>query len=407
MELKKGLNRRNFISMMGVLGLAGACPLPTMAFSEESQPAENNEILKAGPYLQAAYHDRITVRWITNVPCYSWVEYGESPVKLDKKVHTLNSGLIEAYNTINGIKLKKLQAGTNYHYRICSKVILDFIPNKIVYGNTYNSPVYSFITPALKADRLEFIVLNDIHDRPESFDVLMKFKGTTKKDFVFLNGDMFNFQTDENQLVDHLLKPLSTLIASTTPLVFSRGNHETRGKFARQLNKYFDGGEESYYYSFQQGPAYIIVLDSGEDKADEVIVYGAIVDFDAYRIEQAEWLEKEIQKEEFKQAKYKIVFSHIPFYNSPDNPGNGHGTVHCREQWGPLLNKAKIDVLISGHTHRYGIHPAIPGEHNYPIVIGGGPSDGKRTIMQVKADQNALNVQMFDDSGKMVGSLTI
>jgi len=404
--IMKNLNRRNFISAMGLLGMAGACPLPVQA-SVEVPKRENTDILNVGPYLQAAFSDRITVRWLTNPTCYSWVEYGENTGNLDKKAHTVSSGLIEAFNTNNSVKLKGLLPGRDYHYRICSRVILDFIPNKIVYGETYISPVYSFMTPEINADKVEFLVFNDIHDRPESFKALMQYHGKTTEDFVFLNGDMFNFQTDENQLVDHLLKPLAELFASTTPFILSRGNHETRGKFARQLNNYFDGGKESYYYSFQQGPAYIIVLDSGEDKADEVSFYGGIVDFDDYRVEQAEWLEREIEKKEFRKAKYRIVFSHIPTHNSAENPGNGHGTVHCRELWTPLLNKGNIDVLISGHTHRPAIHPAIPGQHNYPIVIGGGPGDGRRTVIKVKADKDELNLRMFDDSGKIIGSITL
>jgi len=71
------------------------------------------------------------------------------------------------------------------------------------------------------------------------------------------------------------------------------------------------------------------------------------------------------------------------------------------------LNKAKINLLISGHTHKYGIHPAVQGQHNYPIVIGGGPADGKRTIINVKADNSNLDLQMIDDSGKMVGILNL
>ncbi|GEO06493.1 hypothetical protein AAE02nite_41570 [Adhaeribacter aerolatus] len=72
-----------------------------------------------------------------------------------------------------------------------------------------------------------------------------------------------------------------------------------------------------------------------------------------------------------------------------------------------MLNKAKIDVLISGHTHKYGVHLPVEGQHNYPIIIGGGPADTKRTIINVTADQKALNLQMFDDSGKQVGALKI
>lgn len=400
MELTQKTNRRNFLSALGILGFAGALPIPTLADPKEPKQ-DIGAILKAGPYLQAAYHDKITIRWITHVPCYSWVEYGEVPDKLDCKTHTLKDGLVTAYNTNNAVKVENLLPGKNYHYRVCSREILDFIPNKIVYGATFASPVSAFKTSVSNADKVEFVVLNDIHDRPESFEVLMKYQGDTRKDFVFLNGDMFNFQTDEDQLVNHLINPLGNIFAANTPFILSRGNHEARGKFARHLCDYFDGGKERYYYSFKHGPVYAIVLDSGEDKGDEVAVYGGIVDFDAYRLAQLEWLKEEVQRKEFRKAKFKIVFSHIPTYYS----GSGHGTLHCREHWGPVLNKAKIDLMISGHTHKYGIHPAVKGQHDYPIVIGGGPANGKRTIMNVKVNHKVLNLRMFDDSGKLVGSL--
>ena len=144
-------------------------------------------------------------------------------------------------------------------------------------------------------------------------------------------------------------------------------------------------------------------MDSGEDKADDAPAYAGIVDFDAYRRQQAAWLEKEVQKKAFRQAKYKVVFSHIPLYHS----GDWHGTMHCRQVWGPILNKAKIDLLVSGHTHRYGIHPPEKGQHDYPIVIGGGPRAGQRTLIKVKADQTSLALEMVDDSGKVVGTLQV
>lgn len=401
-ESDKIVSRRRFVSSLGLLGVAGLLPAPAGALAPATLPDEN-AILKTGPYLQAARPDRITIRWITQVPCYSWVEFGEAAGQLNRKVQNVSAGLVEANNTIHAITLKGLSPGRQYHYRICSKRIESFEPYKLTYGDTYVSDPYTFNTPDPKAAATEFIVLNDIHDRPESFHHLMKYQGATEKDFVFLNGDMFDYQTDEEQLVNHLLQPASELFARQTPFIFSRGNHETRGKFARQLAGYFDGGEEKFYYSFRRGPVYAIVLDSGEDKADDTPVYAGIVDFDAYRREQAAWLEKEVQKKAFRQAKYKVVFSHIPLFHS----GDWHGPMHCRQVWNPILNKARIDLLISGHTHRYGIHPPEKGQHDYPIVIGGGPKAGQRTLIKVKADQTSLAVEMLDDSGKVVGSLQV
>ncbi|MGV3642565.1 MAG: metallophosphoesterase [Adhaeribacter sp.] len=396
----KAVSRRRFVSSLGLLGAAGLLPAPVRALAPLP---EEGAILKTGPYLQAPDTDRVTIRWITRLPCYSWVEFGDSAAKLDRKAQTVSNGMVEANNTVHAITLKNLTPGRQYHYRICSKVIESFEPYKLVYGDTFTSDIYSFKTIDPGARTASFVVFNDIHDRPASFAHLMQYQGEGEKDFVFLNGDMFDLQTDENQLVDHLLQPLSELFARRTPFVFSRGNHETRGKFSRQLAQYFDGGEEKYYYSFQRGPVYCIVLDSGEDKADNAPAYAGIVDFDAYRQQQAAWLEKEVQKKAFRKAKYKVVFSHIPLFHS----GDWHGTMHCRQVWNPILNKAKIDMLISGHTHKYGIHPPEKGQHDYPIVIGGGPQAGRRTLIRVAADQESLRLEMLDDSGKVVGTLQV
>jgi len=381
--------------------MAGLTPLPSFAL-QAPKAVSTGTLVKTGPYLQSPLPGKITVRWITHEPCFSWVEYGESADRLTQKAMATEFGLVEAYNTVHAITLTDLLPGRQYFYRICSKKIDSFEPYKLVYGETFAGEPVSFETIHPGAESVSFLVLNDIHDRPESFPHLLQYKGDEKRDFVFLNGDMFNYQDDEDQLVNHLLQPISGLSA-TTPFIFSRGNHETRGKFARRLPEYFNSSEQGFYFSFQFGPMYAIVLDSGEDKPDDTPVYAGIVDFDHYRQVQAEWLKKEAAKKSFKKAKYKVVFSHIPLFNS----GDWHGPLHCRQVWNDIFNEAKIDVLISGHTHVYGIHPPVKGQHNYPIVIGGGPQDGKRTIIKVKADSEAFVLDMTDDSGKQVGILRI
>jgi len=396
------MKRRSFLSAAGIAGLAGLAPKSTLGSAPSLFAGESKTILKIGPYLQDASPNQAAVCWITNTPCCSWVEFGETAEQLDKKAQTEMHGFVQANNTVHRILLQGLQPGRKYFYRICSKAIEKFEPYKLDYGDTFSSKTFTFETPSFDAETASFLVFNDIHDRPESFPHLLQFAGPEKRDFILLNGDMFNYQTDEDQLVDHLLKPLSS-VSAQTPFILSRGNHETRGKFARQLPDYFGGAGKPLYFSFQCGPVYAIVLDSGEDKEDTAPVYAGIVNFDNYRLEQAEWLRKEVQKKEFRKAKYKIVFSHIPLYYS----GDWHGTMHCRKVWGPILNDAKIDLLISGHTHRYGVHQPVKGEHNYPIVIGGGPKDGKRTIIKAIADNRGFRLDMLDDSGKNVGDIRL
>lgn len=401
-EQNSQLNRRKFLSF-GAIGAAGL--LPFKVFSKTTPVAEElTGSMKCKPYLQAAHTNGITVRWITDAPCHSWVEYGETKDKLDRKAQQIEEGMIQVDNRIHAIPLTDLLPGKTYYYRSVSRKTGSLERKKQSFGEPVYSGVHSFTTLSRKINSVVFIVFNDIHDRPESFATLMKYQTPGKKDFVFLNGDMFNKQEDESQIINHLINPLTDLFASTTPFLFARGNHETWGAYARELSSYFDGRENKYYYSFEYGPMYGIVMDSGETKPDEDPVNGGIIDFDAYREKQAKWLATEVQKDAFKKARYRVVFIHIPPYYIDED---AYASIQQNEIWGPILNASKIDLMLCGHTHKHGVHPPVNGKHNYPIVIGGGPKDGNRTIINIKISEQALNLKMIDDGGETVGVLNI
>lgn len=399
------INRRKFISSIGLIGAVTSLnPLQVLAEKQHlSEEASGN--MKCKPYLQAPGIDSITVHWVTHFPCHSWVEYGEGPKTLNRRAEQTEEGMVQVDNTIHAVKLSGLLPGKTYYYRAVSRKTLSMERKQQAFGEPAYSPVYSFTTFSDHAETAEFVVFNDIHDRPESFEALMKYKRGNKTDFVFLNGDMFDRLEDEGQILNHLINPLTDLFAATTPFFLGRGNHETHGGYARQLSGYFDGKKDNkYYYSFQHGPMYALVMDSGETKSDEDPVNGGIVNFDAYREKQAAWLAEEVKKEAFKKAEYRIVFVHIPPHYTA-NPL--HAAEHYKKLWGQVFNTSKIDLMLCGHTHKYGIHPAVPRLHNYPIVIGGGPKDGRRTIINIKITKQALDLQMIDDSGKQVGSLSL
>lgn len=385
------------ISKAGALGL-----LPTMGLAQDNP--EPNKIV-VGPYLQNLTPDSVTIVWISSKKSLSWVEYGEGRYT-SKKALAYNNGLIEANNCIHKITLKNLKPGTAHRYRIVSTEILGFKGSRVEFGESIESPLLSFSTPELRGEEVKLVILNDIHDRPQIIPQLLYrhgYKGNEKDyDFVVFNGDCFDWVSSEQQMIDHLLQPCIDIFASETPFLLIQGNHECRGGFSRHIPEYFAYPENKYYFSFRQGPIHFLVLDSGEDKPDDNVEYGGLVAFDQYRETQAEWLKKEIEKEEFKQAPFRVLLIHI----SPYHSGDWHGTLHCREVFGPILNKAGIDLQISGHTHRYMMHEADEN-HNYPIVIGGGPLEGKRTLTKLKADSKKMYLEMIRDDGEKLGHLEI
>ncbi|GAA3576055.1 metallophosphoesterase family protein [Snuella lapsa] len=392
----KHKGRRQFLGNLSTLAIAGGTlPLLTAATNRPKETTAPFSFL-CPPYLQNSTENSVHILFITNNNAHSWIEYGETD--LDLKAESYLDGFVQANNTLNSIQLNNLKPGTNYKYRIISREIVKFDPYDLVYGETITSDTFEFNTVDSNANSVSCLILNDIHDRPYSFSDLLSLNKDTNYDFVALNGDMFDYQTDEQQLIDHLIAPCTSLFASEKPFIMIRGNHETRGKFARNIKDYFQFPEQEYYFSFKQGPVHWIVLDSGEDKEDDTPVYGDIVNFDDFREQQAKWLDVELQKSEYSNCKYKVVLMHIPPFHS----GDWHGTTHCRQVFNPVFKKYNIDMVISGHTHRYGVHPPND-DHPYPVIIGGGPKTGSRTLIQFHADQNNLEVKMIRDDGEMVG----
>lgn len=393
------LKRRSFIKALSgttLLSVAGGLPL-----SAETQSLTFS--LLTQPYLQNPAEDGMTICWVVSKPALSWVEYWEEggSEKKIKKQH-IDEGMAEAHNTVNRIRLDQLQAGKRYFYQVFSKEIVEFLPYKKTFGPVVKSNEYSFLTVNPSKEAISMLILNDIHDRPHSFAALEKLVREQHYDEVFLNGDMFDYQTDQQQLIDHLIAPCTSIFASEKPFLFVRGNHETRGVFTYQLKNYFENIGKAPYFSFSRGPVFFIALDTGEDKEDDHEAYYGMAAFDPFREEQAAWLEKILQTTEVKQASYRVVLMHIPPYHS----GDWHGTMHCRKLFAPLFEKHKVDLVVSGHTHRYGVHLAQE-DHSYPIVIGGGPKEGNRTAIRITADQKSFELSMLLDDGKEVGRLTL
>ena len=399
-------DRRSFLEKMSRIGALSLLPA-SGAIANDLNPNAIEEInhIVVGPYLQNMQTNEVTIMWITHKNSFSWVEYGAGN-STNKREVGYNNGLIEANNRVNKIILTGLNPGVDHKYRILSTEVLGYKNSAVQFGETLVSPYYTFKTPAANEGEFKMIVFNDIHDRPQIIPQMLYrhgYTGNTRDyDFVVFNGDCFDWVTEEKQMIDHLIKPTVDIFASEFPFILTQGNHECRGSFSRQIPAYFAYPEDKYYYAFTRGPVRFVILDSGEDKTDDSVEYGGLSAFDRYRETQKKWLEKEVESSDFKKAQFRILLIHI----SPWHSGDWHGTMHCREVFGPVLNKAKIDLQISGHTHRYMTHDA-DANHNFPIVIGGGPLEGKRTLIKLHATSKELNLKMIRDDGELVGKYII
>lgn len=394
-------DRRDFLDKVTKLGMLSVLPVsPLIATKERKTDAKSKELLEVGPYLQSLSAEGVTVMWTTTRNSFSWVEYGQSAF-LHKKAFEYVGGLIQANNRIHRVRIQPLEPGVRLKYRIVSVEIRDVKGSQYEFGEPEIGPIHEVAVPPKDEKSVRVAIFNDHHEIESTIPELLYrfgYQGNHQDfDVVVFNGDVFNNTNSETQIKDQFITPCVNVFASHTPLVFVQGNHEVRGAAARMLPQYFDFPTGKFYHTFDRGPVKFLVLDAGEDKADENWEYGGLAAFDRYRAEQRAWLEAEIQKDSFKNAKYRVLLIHI----SPWHSGTWHGTLHCREMFGDLLNQAHIDVQISGHTHRHKYHE--PDEdHNFPIFIGGGPQKGRRTLIKLHANQKQLKVKMLADSGALV-----
>lgn len=390
--------RRNFLKSSLALGAATLIS-PAVASATRTSITDAEFKISVGPYLQTTFGNEMSILWITSKDAASWVEYGESASNLNQKAYGASKLGLRPEGRLNCVTLKNLKSGATYFYKIVSKEVVDFQPYKLTYGATI-SEAGQFVNTDSNKESISFLMLNDIHDRPKSIPFLLDLDKEKKNDFIFFNGDIFDYQTDEKQLIDHMLQPCVDAFAKQTPFIYVRGNHETRGKFCREFPEYFQNVGRA---AFTLGPVRFVILDTGEDKEDAHPVYAGIVDFDQYRLEQAEWLKQEIQSKAFKKATFRVVMMHIP----PRYSGDAHGPKHCTEVFEPLLNQGKVDLVLSGHTHKYMVHQPQQGLNQYPLIIGGGPKEGTRTLTKITADKKLLKAIMLDDSGKEVGRVEV
>lgn len=353
-----------------------------------------------GPWLCDMSETGVTVVWLTNKNALAWVEiapddgshfYGKERPKYYDTKH----GRKQAATTLHKVRIENLSPGTKYRYAIFSKEVLKWESDaRIIYGTTIANTAYSRNSLSFKTfnssdDTVSFIMFNDIHGRSQFMKDISKDTDFSKIDIVLFNGDMSSSINNEEQIFTDFMDAAIELFAKNVPIGFIRGNHETRGPYADYLMDYFPMKDGKSYGTFNIGKVAFLLLDCGEDKPDSDIEYSGLADFDSYRNEQAEWLKEAVQYKSFREAQNRIVFLHMP-------PGvsNWHGTLHLEETLLPALNKADIDVVLSGHIHKYSYNPPIAGKTTFPVIV-----NSNNTLLRGDVINGKIRIQIFGTEG--------
>lgn len=189
-------------------------------------------------------------------------------------------------------------------------------------------------------------------------------------DGIILNGDISN-HSDTADCFDIMFAIASGSVHGEKPILLSRGNHDTRGLSAPMLLDYiptrYCGHRRETFWTFRSGNVWGLVLDCGEDKADDHEEYGGTVLFEAFRARQTEYLHSVIanarQEYAAEGVEHRIAICHIPFVDRFHGPFDIANEVY--DEWVELMNAMGIDAMICGHTHSvYFLPPHSEGKRN-------------------------------------------
>ena len=379
----------------------------------ERETISTNALISVKPHLQLMGETSVGVVWTTRVKADGWVEWSQDGGATWRTAWNQRDGLkVDANDLVHKIVVEGYDPAKPLKYRVRSRAYTSFGPYKVVHSGEEGTHEGG-INAVLPADgTLSFAVFNDVHGHLETYPKLLGVKEATKGlSFTVFNGDIMSHVEDSESLERGLLGPLAYCAARTqAPMWYLRGNHETRGAYARHLRDHLALQNDRYYGAVTLGRTRFVFLDTGEDKEDGHWAYSGLVDFEGYLAEQTAWLKREVESPAWKDAKFRVVFTHIP----PDlrvwnaiwkQPLPRIRALH------DVLEHAGTTLVVCAHLHTYVMRPAGDA-HPYAQVAGGGRiyDKGERhaaTLTRCDVLEDRIVVRQFTVNGRELGRMEV
>lgn len=276
---------------------------------------------------------------------------GLGKIEINGEIYQNEEGGLIQYGNVHKILVDGEQLNKAGHYTVVFTEYLDKKPYFPV-GVEKIRINYSFYP--LTDRNLRIFHFADTHGKTDT--PIDLYHDTGDCDMIIFNGDISDSSYQISDF-DVLFRLASETSKGERPMIYARGNHDTRGYAAQLLPDYiptdFRKGRRETFYTFRQGPLWGLVLDCGEDKKDSCQEYGGTVSFQNFRKRETEFLRSILEqaKSEYDApgVRYKIVFCHIPFIEFFEGQFNIENETY--EEWTHLLNEMQIHLLVAGHMH--------------------------------------------------------
>lgn len=325
------------------------------------------------PYIQRTSESEATIKWKTNAPTTSKVDYGTSPGGLTNT----ESNAVLTQN--HEIRITGLSDDTKYYYKV---------GNGTVDYTTANSSRFFVTNPVIGTSIATRIwVTGDAGTgKTGQYDVrdaYLNYAGTQgKADLWLMMGDNAYEHGREADYQMGLFDVYDSILQNTVSFPTS-GNHDFYGEASpvTQTGPYFDifalpkdgesGGVASgteAYYSYDYGDIHFVALESYDLNRDSTAA-------------MATWLKSDLQNT---NAKWLIAYWHYAPYtkvgHDSDDPNDHSGrAIEMREYFNPILERHGIDLVLAGHSHGYERSYLIDGHYGFstslvPAMIKDGTS---------------------------------
>lgn len=206
-----------------------------------------------------------------------------------------------------------------------------------------------------------FSVWGDSENNWEVFRQLTQQMGETQDAFTVGLGDLVNDGAKKENWLDFFatLAP----ITNTTPLYMIPGNQDYKGFYNDLIPIPFisylrNNNQNRTYYSWRATYAAFIVLDPNKN-------FPAGIDQ-----EQGEWLEEQLASEEWRSADWRFLLIHQPPY--AQGRADYHGDTFIKNIIDGLAEPARIDFVLSGHSHDYERLTKTYGSQKTTFLVMGG-----------------------------------
>lgn len=290
-----------------------------------------------------AVGDEYQIVWTTRTAGSAWVEIG------GESYYDEYAGSKRTNERVHKVTVPQSALDAAGGYTIKSKAMLSEQGYSGLLGYTVKSE-YSF-RPVDVSDGIQAYAVSDTHDYNSVVKKAASYYGD-KLDFVVMGGDIVSFlETDAD--LSRILNLANALTGGSRPVVFARGNHELKCDGAEKLHRYAGADGENFFYTFRLANVWGVVLDMGEDHADDWYEFYDTAMYDDYRAEQIDFLDGIIadreNEYEAEGVEYRIGVSHISTaVTSYKETYMYEALSHINER----LNQMKLDVMLSGHMHQ-------------------------------------------------------